>query len=207
MGHAITERYLNEGFSGGEREAQRDLQMALLAPDIAVLDETDSGPSTSTRLGVVSRGIEEVRRERPNLGILLITTTSASRSILVPDFVHVLPRRTHRGERRPGARPSPSRPKGSTPPHGRRSRRTMSTERTLDVERVKKDFAILRREIAGKRSSPRLRVRRAEAGVGCSKRSSTATRYYYANIHRGVYTIGKRQRTRSRPRARESPSS
>jgi Fe-S cluster assembly ATP-binding protein len=63
--------------------------MALLAPDIAVLDETDSGLDIDA-LGVVSRGIEEVRRDRPQLGILLITHYQRILEHLVPDFVHVL---------------------------------------------------------------------------------------------------------------------
>src|SRR5258708_35657784 len=72
MDDRFTERYLNEGFSGGEKKRNEVLQMALLAPDIAVLDETDSGLDIDA-LGVVSRGIEEVRHDRPQLRILLIT--------------------------------------------------------------------------------------------------------------------------------------
>jgi Fe-S cluster assembly ATP-binding protein len=89
MDMRFTERYLNEGFSGGEKKRNEILQMALLAPDIAVLDETDSGLDIDA-LGVVSRGIEEVRRDRPQLGILLITHYQRILEHLVPDFVHVL---------------------------------------------------------------------------------------------------------------------
>jgi Fe-S cluster assembly ATP-binding protein len=89
MDMRFTERYLNEGFSGGEKKRNEILQMALLAPDVAVLDETDSGLDIDA-LGVVSRGIEEVRRDRPHLGILLITHYQRILEHLTPDFVHVL---------------------------------------------------------------------------------------------------------------------
>jgi Fe-S cluster assembly ATP-binding protein len=89
MDSRFTERYLNEGFSGGEKKRNEILQMALLAPDVAVLDETDSGLDIDA-LGVVSRGIEEVRRDRPHLGILLITHYQRILEHLTPDFVHVL---------------------------------------------------------------------------------------------------------------------
>jgi Fe-S cluster assembly ATP-binding protein len=89
MDMRFTERYLNEGFSGGEKKRNEILQMALLAPDVAVLDETDSGLDIDA-LGVVSRGIEEVRKDRPHLGILLITHYQRILEHLTPDFVHVL---------------------------------------------------------------------------------------------------------------------
>jgi Fe-S cluster assembly ATP-binding protein len=89
MDMRFTERYLNEGFSGGEKKRNEILQMALLAPDVAVLDETDSGLDIDA-LGVVSRGIEEVRKDRPHLAILLITHYQRILEHLTPDFVHVL---------------------------------------------------------------------------------------------------------------------
>jgi Fe-S cluster assembly ATP-binding protein len=89
MDMRFIERYLNEGFSGGEKKRNEILQMALLAPDVAVLDETDSGLDIDA-LGVVSRGIEEVRHDRPHLGILLITHYQRILEHLTPDFVHVL---------------------------------------------------------------------------------------------------------------------
>ena len=89
MDQRFTERYLNEGFSGGEKKRNEILQMALLEPDVAVLDETDSGLDIDA-LGVVSRGIEAVRHERPQLGILLITHYQRILEHLTPDVVHVL---------------------------------------------------------------------------------------------------------------------
>ena len=82
-------RYLNEGFSGGERKKNEILQMALLEPDFAVLDETDSGLDIDALVDV-ARGIQEVRTERPGLGILLITHYQRILEHLPPDHVHVL---------------------------------------------------------------------------------------------------------------------
>jgi Fe-S cluster assembly ATP-binding protein len=89
MDARFSERYLNEGFSGGEKKRHEVLQMALLEPVVAVLDETDSGLDIDA-LRQVAAGIEEVRRERPGLGILTITHYQRLLRHLVPDAVHVL---------------------------------------------------------------------------------------------------------------------
>ena len=89
MDERFASRYLNEGFSGGERKKNEILQMAMLEPDFAVLDETDSGLDIDA-LGDVARGITEVRAERPALGILLITHYQRILHHLTPDRVHVL---------------------------------------------------------------------------------------------------------------------
>ena len=89
MDQRFIERYLNEGFSGGEKKRNEILQMALMEPDFAVLDETDSGLDIDA-LGVVARGIEEVRSARPELGILLITHYRRILEHLTPDAVHIL---------------------------------------------------------------------------------------------------------------------
>ena len=83
------ERYLNQGFSGGERKRNELLQMAMLEPVAAVLDETDSGLDIDA-LRVVADGINTVRAERPELGILLITHYQRILSHLTPDAVHIL---------------------------------------------------------------------------------------------------------------------
>jgi Fe-S cluster assembly ATP-binding protein len=89
MDTRFSERYLNEGFSGGEKKRNEILQMAMMEPDLAVLDETDSGLDIDA-LGVVARGIEEVRSARPELGILLITHYRRILEHLTPDAVHIL---------------------------------------------------------------------------------------------------------------------
>jgi Fe-S cluster assembly ATP-binding protein len=89
MDPAFAERHLNEGFSGGERKRNEILQMALMDPDLAVLDETDSGLDIDA-LRTVAHGINEVRAARPNLGILLITHYQRILEHLTPDVVSVL---------------------------------------------------------------------------------------------------------------------
>ena len=89
MDPAFASRYLNEGFSGGEKKRNEILQMAMLEPDVAVLDETDSGLDVDA-LRIVARGIEEVRRVRPALGILVVTHYRRILEQLQPDRVHVM---------------------------------------------------------------------------------------------------------------------
>ena len=89
MDTRFQERYLNEGFSGGEKKRNEVLQMALMEPDVAVLDETDSGLDIDA-LRQVAAGIAEVRKDRPQLGILTITHYQRILEHLVPDVVHVL---------------------------------------------------------------------------------------------------------------------
>ncbi len=89
MDPAFASRYLNEGFSGGEKKRNEILQMAMLEPDVAVLDETDSGLDVDA-LRIVARGIEEVRRVRPALGIVLVTHYRRILEELRPDRVHVM---------------------------------------------------------------------------------------------------------------------
>ena len=89
MDASFADRYLNEGFSGGEKKRNEILQMAILEPELAVLDETDSGLDIDA-LRTVARGIEEVRKDRPSLGIVLITHYQRLLSELTPDKVHIL---------------------------------------------------------------------------------------------------------------------
>lgn len=83
----FAERYLNEGFSGGEKKRNEVLQMAILEPEIAVLDETDSGLDIDA-LRIVARGINSLRG--PNIGMLLITHYQRILNYIEPDFVHIL---------------------------------------------------------------------------------------------------------------------
>src|SRR5437588_7119114 len=89
MDPSFGDRYLNEGFSGGEKKRNEILPMAILDPEVAILDETDSGLDIDA-LKVVSRGVQEVRTDRAELGVLLITHYQRILSYLQPDKVHVL---------------------------------------------------------------------------------------------------------------------
>jgi Fe-S cluster assembly ATP-binding protein len=86
---SFADRYLNEGFSGGEKKRNEILQMAILEPDIAILDETDSGLDIDA-LRIVAQGVQEVRRDRPELGVVAITHYQRLLDELQPDVVHVL---------------------------------------------------------------------------------------------------------------------
>ena len=85
----ILSRQLNVGFSGGEKKKNEILQMKLLQPKLSILDETDSGLDIDA-LRIVAQGIQEVRRDRPSLGIVLITHYQRLLDYIEPDFVHVL---------------------------------------------------------------------------------------------------------------------
>ncbi len=89
MDPSFADRYLNEGFSGGEKKRNEILQMAILEPEIAILDETDSGLDIDA-LQVVAKGVNEVRAARPELGVVLITHYQRLLDHLRPDVVHVL---------------------------------------------------------------------------------------------------------------------
>ena len=84
----LAQRYLNEGFSGGEKKRVEILQMAMLRPRIAVLDETDSGLDIDA-LRIVGDGINTIMRA-PNKAVLLITHYQRLLDYVKPDFVHVL---------------------------------------------------------------------------------------------------------------------
>lgn len=83
----FTARSVNEGFSGGEKKRNEILQMAMLKPDYAILDETDSGLDIDA-LRIVSAGVNALRG--PNLGILLITHYQRLLDYIVPDVIHVM---------------------------------------------------------------------------------------------------------------------
>ncbi|MCU1453288.1 MAG: Fe-S cluster assembly ATPase SufC [Acidimicrobiales bacterium] len=89
MDPAFADRYLNEGFSGGEKKRNEILQMAILEPQMAILDETDSGLDIDA-LRVVASGVREVRKDRPELGLLLITHYQRLLDELRPEHVHLL---------------------------------------------------------------------------------------------------------------------
>ena len=87
MDSSFTERNVNEGFSGGEKKRHEILQLELLKPSIAVLDETDSGLDVDA-LKIVSEGVNRAK-ESTDLGVLLITHYTRILRYIKPDFVHV----------------------------------------------------------------------------------------------------------------------
>ena len=82
-------RYLNDGFSGGEKKRAEILQMAMLKPDRAILDETDSGLDIDA-LRIVSEGVNTLHANNPQMGVLVITHYQRLLNYIKPQFVHVL---------------------------------------------------------------------------------------------------------------------
>ncbi len=87
MDESFASRYVNEGFSGGEKKRLEMLQMAVLEPEMAILDETDSGLDIDA-LRVVAEGVNAMLN--PNMGVMLITHYQRLLNYIKPDFVHVL---------------------------------------------------------------------------------------------------------------------
>jgi len=89
MDESFASRYVNEGFSGGEKKRLEMLQMAVLEPEMAILDETDSGLDIDA-LRIVAEGVNAMLN--PDMGVLLITHYQRLLNYIVPDRVHVLAR-------------------------------------------------------------------------------------------------------------------
>jgi Fe-S cluster assembly ATP-binding protein len=87
MDPAVAGRYLNDGFSGGEKKRAEILQMAVLKPEIAILDETDSGLDIDA-LRIVSEGVNAL--SGPELGVLVITHYQRLLNYIKPNFVHIM---------------------------------------------------------------------------------------------------------------------
>ena len=87
MSEEMADRYLNEGFSGGEKKRNEIMQMMMIKPEFAILDEIDSGLDIDA-LKVVSRGVNQMRGD--NFGSLIITHYQRLLNYIVPDYVHVM---------------------------------------------------------------------------------------------------------------------
>lgn len=87
MEYAFGGRYLNEGFSGGEKKRTEVLQLAVLEPSFAILDETDSGLDIDA-IRIVSEGVNTLKG--PNMGVMVITHYQRMLNYIRPDFVHVM---------------------------------------------------------------------------------------------------------------------
>lgn len=84
-------RYLNEGFSGGEKKRNEVLQMLMLEPQLGLLDETDSGLDVDA-LRIVSHGVNTMKKEHPDFSALVITHYQRILNYIKPDFVHIMMR-------------------------------------------------------------------------------------------------------------------
>lgn len=89
MPEDFAERFLNHGFSGGEKKKAEALQMAVLQPTLAIMDETDSGLDVDA-LKTITANIDKVMRKREKTGVLLVTHYQRILKHLEPDYVHVM---------------------------------------------------------------------------------------------------------------------
>ena len=89
MDPSFMDRYLNEGFSGGEKKQNEILQLAMLEPALAILDATDSGLDIDA-LKVVAKGVREVKAEHSDMGVVIITHYQRLLTELKPDHIHIL---------------------------------------------------------------------------------------------------------------------
>ena len=89
MDPAFAQRPVNDGFSGGEKKRNEILQMAVLEPALAVMDETDSGLDIDA-LKIVARGVNALKKENPDMSVLLITHYQRILDHIRPDVVHVM---------------------------------------------------------------------------------------------------------------------
>ncbi len=201
MDPAFGERHLNEGFSGGEKKRNEILQMAMLDPELAVLDETDSGLDIDA-LRIVAEGVQAVRSERPGTG----------RAHRDPLHAHTGPPEARRGARprgRQGRRPRWARAGGA--PRGRglravaeltvadsradRERRVEASGAPctsgVDFSKLKADFPILDRTVHGHRVVYLDSAASAQRPQSVLDAMDAYYRTSHANVHRGVYTIAE----------------
>ena len=85
----FAERFVNEGFSGGEKKRNEILQLSMLEPELAILDETDSGLDIDA-LQIVSKGVNALHQNRGKMGVLIITHYQRILNYITPDYVHVM---------------------------------------------------------------------------------------------------------------------
>ncbi len=176
MDPSFGDRYLNEGFSGGEKKRNEILQMAILEPEVAILDETDSGLDIDA-LRVVARGVQQVRAEP-------VRPRCAADHPLSAHPPGACARRGPRADRRPDRPAGRSRAGPATRGGGLRGM-------ALDVGRIKKDFPILDQQVHGHRL---VYLDSAASSQKPLPVLEAMQRFYettYANIHRGVYHIAE----------------
>ena len=89
MAPSFAERSVNDGFSGGEKKRNEILQLAMLEPTLAIMDETDSGLDIDA-LKIVANGVNKLHEERPEMTVLVITHYQRLLNYIKPQFVHVM---------------------------------------------------------------------------------------------------------------------
>ena len=194
MDPRFAERNLNEGFSGGEKKRHEILQMALLRPELAILDETDSGLDVDA-LRVVAEGVNRLRG--PQLGVLLITHYTRILRYISPDVVHVMvdgrvvesggPELADQLEAE-----GYERRRGDPATETRRQEVPMTTvSAPLDVAAVRGDFPILERRVNGHPLIYLDSAATSQKPVQVLDAMDDYYRRHNANVHRGVHTLAE----------------
>ena len=191
-------RYLNEGFSGGEKKRMEILQLALQEPQLAILDETDSGLDIDA-LRVVANGVNAVAG--PGMGVLIITHYQRILHLVQPSHVHVIyqGRIVKRGRSRAGRRAREAGLRmdsrgGGGPRRGargaaRRRGRDPRMSTTAALPDLTAEFPVLRRKVAG---HPLVYLDSAATSQTPQPVIDAMTSYYTelrASVHRGVYPL------------------
>ena len=220
MDEGFASRYVNEGFSGGEKKRLEMLQLAMLEPEIAILDETDSGLDIDA-LRIVAEGVNAMLS--PDIGVLLITHYQRLLNYITPDVVHVLaqgrivksggkelalrargvrlradPARGRPVDRRAGRGAPraavPGRGAGRSGRPGRRPRMTLTSEpaKAIDPHALRADFPILRTTVHGKPLVYLDSASTSQKPQVVIDAVDEFYREYNANVHRGIYEIGER---------------
>ena len=186
MDPAFAQRNVNEGFSGGEKKRHEIMQLELLKPKMAILDETDSGLDIDA-LRIVSEGVNRVR-ETGDTGLLLITHYTRILRYIKPDFVHVFVGRQDRPGGRPGARRA-ARGRGL---RALRRRDGLRSSDLHDVRRgpLRKDFPILDREINGHPLVYLDSANTSQKPGRCWTRMREHYERHNGNVSRSVHTLG-----------------
>ena len=189
MDPAFAERNVNEGFSGGEKKRHEILQLELLKPKIAILDETDSGLDVDA-LRVVSEGVNRVR-ETGEIGTLLITHYTRILRYVKPDFVHVFVAGRIVEEGGPELADELE-AEGYERFTRRAARRVTQLTGPIDVEAVRKDFPILERRVHD--GLPLVYLDCANTSQKPRQVLDALTEHYErhnANVHRGVHVLAE----------------
>ena len=220
MDEGFASRYVNEGFSGGEKKRLEMLQLAMLEPEIAILDETDSGLDIDA-LRIVAEGVNAMLS--PDIGVLLITHYQRLLNYITPDVVHVLAqgRIVKSGGKElaleleefgygPILREaglsidapdealhvpqSPDEEPVEVGGAGRRPRMTLTSEpaKAIDPHALRADFPILRTTVHGKPLVYLDSASTSQKPQVVIDAVDEFYREYNANVHRGIYEIGER---------------
>ena len=200
MDPSFADRYLNEGFSGGEKKRNEILQMAILEPELAILDETDSGLDIDALRGRRQGRAGGPRRTAPSSACSSSPTTSACSTTSSPTWCTSSSTGASSSPAGPSW-PSGSRPRATT--HGvTDGRRHADVDRSTSPRSSRTSRSSSRTRPRPAARLPRLGGVVAEAARRCSTRWTSYYETTYANVHRGVYAIAERGHRRAMEDAR-----